>query len=104
VLLRVSNNQVELLSRKHTSATQPGQLQTFARAARKVLVDSQQIQSTREPLYLGTLCLRPSTIVIDVAGSYAFPGSILEGDRNPFVNMQYLVDTILTELHKTRVF
>jgi hypothetical protein len=39
-----------------------------------------------------------------MAGSNAFPGSILEGERNPFVNMQYLVDAILTELRKTRVF
>jgi hypothetical protein len=76
MLSRVSNHQVKLLSRKPTSATQPGQLQTFAGAARKVFVDSQQIQSTREPLYLGTVRLRPSTIVIDVAGSNAFPGPI----------------------------
>jgi hypothetical protein len=88
VLSRVSNNQVELLSRKHTSATQPGQLQTFAGAVRKVFVDSQQIQSTREPLYLCTVRLRPSTIVIDVAGSDAFPGPILKGasDRSHFVH------------------
>lgn len=104
MLSRVSNNQVELLRLKHTSTIQPGQLHIFARAVRKIFVDSQQIQSTREPLYLGTVCLRPPTIVIEDAGSNTFPASILESHRSPFVNNEYLVGTILTELRKIRVF
>ena len=72
--------------REHTPATQPGQLQTFVSVARMIFVDSHGIQSTREPLYLGTLCLRSLTIVIDVAGSNAFPGSILENGKSLFVH------------------